>query len=92
METKVELSSKLLKLGMISLNESREMVELEPLDVEEASKHWLPAYLVSSKPVAIEDYKELLDSGFFDAETNMAEGADGISGSGGEDNDTELTS
>lgn len=91
METKVELSSKLLKLGMISLNESREMVELEPLDTEEASKHWLPAYLVSSRPVAIEDYKELLDSGFFDDNTDMAGEADGVSGSGGVDNDTELT-
>jgi len=90
METKVEISGKLLKLGMISLNEAREMVELEALDTEEADKHWLPAYLVSSRPVAIEDYQELLEAGFFDADTNIGD-ADGVSGSGGEDNGTELT-
>jgi len=67
------------------------MVELEPLATEEANKHWLPAYLVSSRPVAIEDYKELLDAGFFDDNTDMAGDADGVSGSGGEDNGTELT-
>lgn len=91
LETKVDLAGKMLKMGMISLNESREMVELEPLDTEEANKHWLPAYLVSSRPVAIEDYADLLEAGFFDENTDMAGDADGISGSGGEDNEAELT-
>ena len=94
METKVDLSGKMLKMGMISLNESREMVELEPLDTEEANKHWLPAYLVSSRPVSVEDYAELLEAGFFDeGSTDSVDNdeADGVSGSGGADNTTELT-
>jgi len=92
METKVELSGKLLKLGMISLNESRVMVELEPLDTEDADKHWLPAYLVSGRPIAIEDYTELLNAGFFDdGDTDSIGDASATGSSGGSDNNTELT-
>ena len=90
METKAELSSKLYKLGLLSMNEAREMVELEPLDTEDADKHFLPAYLTGSRPIAIENYTELLDSGFFDESVGNGE-TDGSGSSGGADNSTTLT-
>lgn len=88
LETKVELAGKMLKLGIISLNESRELCEMPAVATAAADLHWLPSYLVSSRPVSIEGYEELLANGFFDTDA-MPEQPSGASGD--EDNATLLT-
>jgi len=88
LETKVALAGQMLKLGIVSLNEAREMVELPPLPNETADQHFLPSYLVSSRPVTVESYQELMDAGFFDS-ASMASTPDG--NSGGADNEALLT-
>jgi len=74
LETKMAITEKAYKLGLLSINEAREQLELEPLDTEEANLHFLPAYLLSSTPVAIENYGEVKDT-LFAAETSE-EGTD----------------
>jgi len=92
LETKVEHASSLYKLGLLSINEARKMVELEELDAEAANNHFLPAYLTGAAPVPIEKYDEMLASGFFDDATMSGEGeGSGTGASGGKDNDTELS-
>ena len=87
---KIDNASKLYKLGLLSMNEARERCELEPLDTEAANKHFLPAYLTGSAPVAIEEYDELLAAGFFDTGPTDDMGT-GTGATGGEDNETEMT-
>jgi len=83
-EVQTDIAGKLYKLGLISMNEAREMVEIEPLGVEEANWHMLPAYLVSSTPVAIENYQEAIQQGLLSSTpTQTPSGA-----SGGDDNQT----
>ena len=62
-DTKIDNAGKLYKLGIISINEARRMVELEPLNVDTADLHFLPAYLTSSTPVAIENYDSAITQG-----------------------------
>ena len=91
LETKMAITEKAYKLGILSLNEARVNLELDPLDTEEANLHWLPAFLVSSSPVAIENYAEVKDSLFAMATEAPTEEGDGTSdngATGGEDNDT----
>ena len=88
LETKTTLAGQQLKLGMISLNEAREMIERPPLKVLAADQHFLPSYLVSSRPVTMEEYQNLMEAGFFDS-ASMPEAPSGSSG--GEDNETLLT-
>ncbi len=78
LETKIDNAGKLYKLGVISINEAREMVELEPLSIETADLHFLPAYLTSSTPVAIENYDQQIANA---QESELPSGS-----SGGEDN------
>ena len=90
LETKMAITEKAYKLGILSLNEARINLELDPLDTPEADLHWLPAFLVSSSPVAIENYAEVKDSLFsteaMATEPDAATSANGATG--GEDNDT----
>ncbi len=79
LETKIDNAGKLYKLGVISINEAREMVELEPLKIDTADLHFLPAYLTSSTPVAIENYDEQIAQG---ANSELP-----IGSSGGADNE-----
>ena len=95
LETKMLITEKAYKLGILSLNEARVNLELDPLDTEEANLHWLPAFLVSSSPVAIENYAEVKDSLFAmatedggEAPTDEGEGTSDNGATGGEDNDT----
>jgi len=93
-ETKMAVTEKAYKLGLMSMNEARVSLEMEALDTEEANLHFLPAYLLSSTPVAIEDYGEVKDS-LFAAETGednsevdgMNEDGTGSGSTGGEDNE-----
>ena len=93
LETKMAITEKAYKLGLLSMNEAREKLELEPLDTEEANLHFLPAYLLSSSPVAVENYAEVKDS-LFATEGATPEDADGVNedgtgsgATGGEDNE-----
>lgn len=102
-QTKMEVAEKAYKLGLLSINEAREALEMEPLETEEANLHFLPAYLLSSSPVAIEEYAEVKDSLF--AQEGGAEAADpnaevdgmnedgtGSGSTGGDENDANDTS
>ena len=60
-DQKVERATKLHKVGIISLNEARELCELEPLDSEQADNHYFPAFLLGSSPVSVENFNEELD-------------------------------
>lgn len=91
LETKMNITEKAYKLGIMSMNEARINLELEPLETPEANLHFLPAYLLSSSPVSIEDYASVKDSLFSTSTTNTdiaGMNADGTgSGSlGGADN------
>jgi len=87
---KTDIAIKLLKAGIISVNEARQMVEFDNIKANDdtADKHWLPAYLVSSRPVSVEDYSELLSQGFFD-QAGVNNNPSGNSGE--EDNTPALT-
>jgi len=58
LQVKVEDASKMWKLGLISLNEAREMCELPILPDDAADYRFLPAYLLGQRPVTIENYEE----------------------------------
>jgi HK97 family phage portal protein len=78
LNTKIDNASKLYKLGAISMNELREASELEPLDTDAADKHFLPAYLVSDKPIPVEEYDERIDEIFNNpSDATMPDGATG---------------
>jgi len=61
-QTKMEIAEKAYKLGLMSINEARGYLEMDPLETEDANLHFLPAYLVSSSPVPIEEYADIKDS------------------------------
>jgi HK97 family phage portal protein len=80
LNTKIDNASKLYKLGAISMNELREAAELEPVDVEAANKHFLPAYLVSDKPIAIEEYDSVINELFSNPQDTPSDMPSGSSG------------
>jgi len=95
LETKLSFVEKGYKLGLLSINEARSILEIEPLDTEEANLHFLPSYLVSSTPIPIEQYAEIAptlfaqatDAGDANADTaGMNEDGTGSGSTGGEDN------
>lgn len=55
-ERKTDRSIKLSKAGIISINEARAMVELDAINAESADLHFMPAYLLGSAPVSIENF------------------------------------
>lgn len=61
LDEKADIATKLIKPGIMSLNEAREMVELPPIAEDAASKHWLPAYLLGSAPVSVENYDDEME-------------------------------
>lgn len=94
MEAKMAVVEKAYKLGIMSINEARVQLEMDELETEEANLHFLPAYLLSSSPVAIEEYSEVKDQLFAQEAANPNEEVDGMdadgtgSGStGGDDNE-----
>jgi HK97 family phage portal protein len=56
LEKRVASGQKLHQQGVISLNEFREMMELEPLPFDEADWNLLPQYINGSKPLSIQNY------------------------------------
>jgi phage portal protein BeeE len=55
-EMKTDRAIKLSKAGLMSVNEARELVELKPLDDDSANLHFMPAYLLGSAPVSLENF------------------------------------
>lgn len=84
---KIANATTLYKLGLISMNEARVAAELEELPDEAANYHMLPAYLVSSTPVPIEKFDEMMAAGVLTSTENLDDPSSEI---GGEDNDTKI--
>lgn len=82
-QTKMDITEKAYKLGLLSMNEARANLEMDPLNTPEADLHFLPAYLLSSSPVAIEEYAAVKDQLFSQetADTTNAE-VDGMNTDG----------
>lgn len=55
-DTKVDRAIRLSKAGLISINEARLLAEYKELDYEAARYHFLPAYLLGSAPVSVENF------------------------------------
>lgn len=55
-DKKTDRSIKLSKAGIISVNEARAMTELKPITAASADYHFMPAYLLGSAPVSIENF------------------------------------
>ena len=63
LETKSDAIAKLTASGIMSFNEARDAVGLPQIGNENYDKRFLPAYLYSSTPVAIEDFVAGMDLG-----------------------------
>lgn len=55
-EMKTERALKLSKGGLISVDEGRIMAEIAPLNNEASGLHFMPAYLLGSAPVSLENF------------------------------------
>lgn len=89
---KIDNASKLYKLGALSLDEFRVICELPPLGIPSSAYHFLPAFLVSSTPVPLENYDELVANGLLETtSSNSSTDGTGTGASGGTDNETQLT-
>jgi len=89
LQTKIENSTKLWKLGLVSMNEAREMCELERLQDEAANRHFIPSYLTGQYPVAIEQFDDTMDRLFSDKQ--ITDQPQGQGSSGGTDNENLIT-
>lgn len=55
-ERKTDRAIKLSKAGLVSVNEARNMVEISSVNAPAADLHFMPAYLLGSAPVSIENF------------------------------------
>jgi len=55
-EMKTDRAIKLSKAGLMSVNEARALIELPRIDVPSADLHFMPAYLLGSAPVSLENF------------------------------------
>ncbi len=94
-DSKVDRAVKLSKAGLASVNEARIMSELEPLSEESADYHFLPAYLLGSAPVSIENFDDnierLLQGINGDGTGPSEEGNELPSGNSGDEDNTSVT-
>jgi HK97 family phage portal protein len=92
---KTDIATKLLKPGIISVNEARAMIDMPPIDAEAASKHWMPAYLLGNAPVSMEEYDAELERLLQIAGTDVTDpttgDGTGTGSSGDEDNTNVVT-
>ena len=58
LKEKLDMVERMYKIGLISTNEGRNLLELERIDYEVADRRFLPAYLQGSSHVSIENYDE----------------------------------
>ncbi len=56
LNTKADVAKTLLTNGIISVNESRELLGFTKLDNENADKHWLPSFILGSSAQTLEDW------------------------------------
>lgn len=56
-QVKTDRAQSLLKQGIISFNEARELCELEPIDAPAANLNYIPAYLTGQYPVSLQNYE-----------------------------------
>ena len=88
-EMKTDRALKLSKGGLISVNEARTMIELEPLAADSASLHFMPAFLLGSAPVTLENFTQEVERLLQGTNTNP--GALPSGSSGGADNTNVIT-
>jgi len=89
-QVKTDRAQSLLKQGIVSFNEARELCELTPIDVPAADLNYIPAYLTGQYPVSLQNYEEDMAKLFASqgVETNPL---DSSGATGGADNTNKVT-
>jgi HK97 family phage portal protein len=88
LKVKTDRAQGLLKQGIISFNEAREMCELHPLPDAAADLNYLPAYLLGQYPVSLQNY-DVDMAKLFDTSGLAGDTPDGAAG--GTDNENVVT-
>lgn len=89
-DAKVDRALKMHKEGLISLNEARELAELDPIDTPAADLHFFPAFLLGSAPVSVENFDKEVERMLQGANPN-ASGTLPAGNAGGTDNTSVTT-
>lgn len=90
-DTKVDRALKLHKAGLMSINEARELCELDRLDAESADLHFLAQYLLGSAPITVERFDDEVERMLQLGASTSQSDSNPSGNSGGEDNTNNIT-